>query len=52
MNIAPSKSIFKNVVEKICIKGDEANADIILLGDNARMWFKPFLIFLKKKTIV
>ena len=47
----PQKSIFKNVVEKICIKGDEANADIILLGDsNARMWFKPFSNFSEEKN--
>ena len=51
MNIALLKSIFKNVVEKICIKGDEANADIILLGDsNARMWFKPFSNFSEEKN--
>ena len=53
MNIALSKKHIWERIEKICIKGDEANADIILFGDsNARMWFNLFLIFLKKKTIV
>jgi peptidoglycan/LPS O-acetylase OafA/YrhL len=45
----PQKSIFKNVIEKICVTGDESSADIILMGDsNAMMWYKPFSNFSEK----
>jgi peptidoglycan/LPS O-acetylase OafA/YrhL len=45
----PQKSVFKKVTEKVCISGDELNADIILMGDsNGTMWFKPFAEFSKR----
>ena len=45
----PQKSIFKNVIEKACVTGDESSADIILMGDsNAMMWYKPFSNFSEK----
>ena len=45
----PQKSVFKKVIEKVCVNGDELNADIILMGDsNGTMWFKPFAEFSKR----
>ncbi len=43
------KSVFEKVLEKVCVNGDELNADIILMGDsNGTMWFKPFAEFSKR----
>ena len=47
----PQKSIFERVIEKICVTGNESDANIILIGDsNARMWYNPFSNFSEKNN--
>ncbi len=51
----PCKKIFskfKNIKEKICLKGNEDELNIIMLGDsNNMMWFEPFKNLSNEKNL-
>lgn len=45
-------SLKKDVKEKICLVGNEQNADIVIMGDsNGTMWFPGFKLFAEKLNL-